>query len=134
MVPVPGRNVHSGLDAVFPAGIGKQTHHIRRPGAVLYRVFRKLTGPQAEAVVMLNRKNGSRKAPIPENPCPLAAVQFPGGKLPRILPAVSPFLICKGVHGKMEESRLSPPEPGKLPFIGHGTVGPNRNHRGSAPS
>ena len=63
-----------------------------------------LTGPQAESIVMFSGNYYSLHSRLFSYSCPLAGVQFGWVKLRRLLITITPFLIGKGVHIKMNKS------------------------------
>ena len=123
VVPVPGGEVESRLQAEFPAGIGEFSYHIHPAGAVAHVVGGGFRVPQAEAVVVLGGEDGGGEARFLQNPRPLAAVQGRGREKGGGFGAVAPFPVREGVDGEVEKGGPAPAVPFHVPVMGGGAEG-----------
>ena len=103
MMPVPWRQVHPEADTARLAGPRRFGHHIHRAGAGSHGVLRVAAGPQAETVVVLAGQNQASHASGFDGLHPLDWIQFRGVEQGRTFRAIAPFLVGKGVHGKVHE-------------------------------
>ena len=126
VVPVPGRDVHAELEAVFPAGVGQFLQHVPLPvppGGLGDGVGADGAGPEAETVVVLGRDNNALETGGFRRGGPLAAVQVRRVEQVFGLRPVAPFAPGESVGSEMAEHIHLHRLPFQLVGRGNGAVG-----------
>ena len=106
LMAIPGREVDTHLQPVFPARCSKFAHDVAFAvliGRVAHAVVRIFRRPQAEAVVVLGREDDALHACLLDGARPLLRIESRGVERLRIGVAIAPFAIAECVGTKMYE-------------------------------
>src|SRR3954447_15904488 len=97
------------------------------PGTAGNGVFGGLGGPEAESVVMLGGEDDFAHAGIGKRAGNRVGVELYRVEEGRRFVAVTPFLVCEGVDGEMQEAGELQVMPGELTCARNGTPGCGRH-------
>ena len=134
VVPVPGGNVNSHLEAVLTAGLRELPDDISlpaAPGAFPYGVLALRIRPQTEPVMVLCSQDDAFETRSPGDGGPLPAVKGAGIEKAFRLTSESPFQTAESVWAEMDEKIHFHLLPLQLGLCGYGAVGQGRLTAGS---